>query len=71
MGNTNSTRVTTAMTALYSGMRTAGHTPVVYNVKVSPHDPVLFTTKVIVDQFADRILRSQRRRTKKRKAIYT
>jgi len=71
LGATNGTRVTTAMTALYSGMRTAGHLPVVYNTATNPHDPVLFTVKVMVDQFADRILRSQRRRTKGRKAIYT
>lgn len=67
------TRVSTAIGALYDGMRLAGHTPVVYNTKVSKVptvDPVAQTTKVIVTEEVDRILRTQRRRTRAKRAVY-
>jgi hypothetical protein len=51
-------------------MRLAGHDPVVYNVKVSTADPVVQTTKSIVTEEVDRVLRTLRTRTKKRRAVY-
>lgn len=68
-----STRVSTATDNLYAAMRSAGHTPVVYNAKVSKVptvDPVVQTLKVIASQQIDKNLRSQRRRTRSRKALY-
>lgn len=68
-----STRVSTATDNLYASMRSAGHTPVVYNVKVSKVptvDPVVQTLKVIASQQIDKNLRTQRRRTRSRKALY-
>lgn len=70
LDSTPSTRVSTAINALYDGMRLAGHTPVIYNVKASVHDPVVQTLKTIVTEEVDRVLRSQRQRTKKRRAVY-
>lgn len=70
LGATQSTRVSTAIAALYDGMRLQGHTPVIYNVKVSVADPVVQTTKVITTQEVDRVLRTQRRRIKSRRAVY-
>jgi hypothetical protein len=71
LGVTEGTRVSTAIGALYAGMRLAGHTPVIYNVKVSVHDPVVQVTKVIVTEEVDRVLRTLRGRTKSRRAVYT
>ena len=70
LGSTEGTRVSTAIGALYAGMRLAGHTPVIYNVKTSPADPVVQTTKVMVTEEVDRVLRSMRPRTKRRRAVY-
>jgi hypothetical protein len=70
LGNTEGTRVSTSIGALYAGMRLAGHDPVVYNVKTSPADPVVQTTKSIVTEEVDRVLRTLRTRTKKRRAVY-
>ncbi len=73
LNTTPSTRVASAIDALYNGMRTAGHSPVVYNTavaKVPSDDPVVQTLKVIVDQEPDRVLRTQRKRTAGRRAIY-
>lgn len=67
---TPSTRVSSAINALYSSMRLSGHDPVVYNTKVSVADPVLQTMKSIVTEEVDRVLRTQRRRTRKRRAVY-
>jgi len=70
LGSTEGTRVSTSIGALYAGMRLAGHDPVVYNVKTSPADPVVQTTKSIVSEEVDRVLRSMRTRTKSRRAVY-
>lgn len=70
---TDSTHVSTATTVLYAAMRTAGHTPVIYNAKVSKVptvDPVVQTTKVVVSEEVDRVIRTQRRRSRKRRAEY-
>ncbi len=67
------TRVSTAIAALYDGMRLAGHNPVVYNVKISKVptvDPVAQTVKTIVTEEVDRIIRTQRRRTRAKRAVY-
>ena len=67
------TRVSAAIGALFDGMRLAGHNPVVYNTKISKVptvDPVPQTTKSIVTEEADRILRTQRRRTRGKLAVY-
>lgn len=70
LGATESTHVSTATNVLYAAMRTAGHTPVVYNTKTSVADPILQTNKTIVTEEIDRVLRTQRRRVKKRRAEY-
>lgn len=73
LNTTPSTHVSTATNVLYAAMRTAGHTPVIYNAKASPTpgvDPVPQTLKTIVSEEIDRVIRTQRRRTKKRKAEY-
>lgn len=70
LDSTPSTRVSTAIGALYAGMRLAGHDPVVYNTKVSVDDPVLQTTKSIVTEEVDRVLRTLRGRTRSRRAVY-
>lgn len=73
LNSTESTHVSTATNNLYAAMRSAGHTPVVYNVKVSKTagvDPVVQTLKVIATEEVDRVIRTQRRRTKKRRAVY-
>jgi hypothetical protein len=73
LGSTEATRVSTAIGALYAGMRLAGHDPVVYNVavsKVPTVDPVAQTLKTIVTEEVDRVLRSMRQRVKRRKAVY-
>jgi hypothetical protein len=71
--NTLGTRVSTAIGALYDGMRLAGHNPVIYNTKVSKVptvDPVAQTIKTIVTEEVDRILRTERRRTRSKRAVY-
>lgn len=70
LGNTEGTRVSTAIDALFSGMRTAGYTFFVWNTETSPRDPVLFTKKTLTIEKVDRVLRTQRRRIRKELAIY-
>lgn len=73
LGTTPATRVSTAIRALYDGMRLAGHTPVVYNTKISKVptvDPVVQTLKTIVTEEVDEIIRTLRGRTKHKKAVY-
>ena len=70
MDNTSTTRVSTAIKALFNDMRAAGSTFYVYNAKASVHDPIPFTLKVISDEKVDRFIRSQRRRQEKNRAIY-
>jgi hypothetical protein len=70
LGATEATRVSTAIDALFSGMRTAGYTFFVFNRKTSPRDPVLFTKKTLTNEKTDRVLRTQRRRIRKELAIY-
>jgi len=69
-GGTETTRVSTAINALYAGMRLAGHDPVIYNTKVSVDDPVIQTLKSIVTEEADQVVRTMRGRIKSRAAIY-
>lgn len=70
MGVTETTRVSTAIDALFSGMRTAGYTFFVFNRKVSVRDPALYAHKTITTEKVDRVLRTQRRRIRKELAIY-
>ena len=70
LGSTEGTRVSTAIDALFTGMRTAGYTFFVFNREVSPRDPVLYTKKTITNEKVDRVLRTQRRRIRKELAIY-
>lgn len=70
LGSVEATRVSTAIGALYGGMRILGHDPVIYNVHASVHDPVAFTTKSIVTEEVDRVLRTQRRRSRGNRAVY-
>jgi len=70
LGSTPATRVTTAMTALRSGMAAAGHTQVLFNDKPTVLDPVTATTKPVTLCETDRVQRSQRRRVRKLAAIY-
>jgi len=70
IGSTQATRVTTAMTALRTGMAAAGHTQVILNDKATVRDPVVATTKPVTSCETDRVVRTQRRRVRKLAAIY-
>lgn len=70
LGFAEATRVSTAINALFSGMRGLGYTFFVYNRKTSPRDPVLYAKKTITAEKVDRVLRTQRRRIRKELAIY-
>jgi hypothetical protein len=70
MDNTSTTRVSTAINALFNDMRAAGSTFYVYNAKANAHDPVPFVLKVITTEKVDRFIRSQRRRQEKNRAVY-
>ncbi len=70
MDVTNAGHVSTSINGVRVAMVGAGHTPVIYNVKTSAADPVLQTNKTINLEEVDRILRSQRRRQEKTRAVY-
>lgn len=70
MDATNAGHISTSVNAVRVAMVTAGHTPVIYNTKVSVADPVIQTNKTIVLEQVDRVLRSQRRRIRKEAAVY-
>jgi hypothetical protein len=70
IGNTQATRVSTAMTALRAGMAAAGHVQVILNTLPTVHDPVVGTTKPVTSCETDRVVRSQRRRVRKEAAQY-
>lgn len=70
LGSTQATRVTTAMTALRTGMAAAGHVQVIFNDLPTVHDPVTATTKPVTLCETDRIIRTQRRRVRKEAAQY-
>lgn len=70
LGGSQATRVSTAITALFTGMRTAGYTVYVFNRTASPLDPVAFTKKTITSEKVDKVLRTQRRRVRKELAQY-
>ena len=70
MDVTSTTRVSTAIKALFNDMRAGGSTFYVYNQKASPHDPIPFTLKVVSSEMVDRFIRSQRRRQQKNTAVY-
>jgi hypothetical protein len=65
LGGTEATRVSTAIIALFSGMRGAGYSFFVFNDAAHPHDPVPFTKKTITSEKVDKVLRTQRRRIRK------
>lgn len=70
IGNTQATRVTTAMTALRAGMAAAGHVQVIFNDHPTVLDPVTATTKPVTSCETDRVVRTQRRRVDKAVAQY-
>jgi hypothetical protein len=70
MDTTNAGNVSTSINAVRIALVSAGHTPVIYNTKVSTADPVIQTNKTITLEEVDRILRSQRRRQEKTRAVY-
>jgi hypothetical protein len=70
LGSTPATRVTTAMTALRTGMAAAGHVQVLLNRKPTKRDPVAGTTKPVTLCKTDRVQRTQRRRIRKELAQY-
>lgn len=70
LGSTPATRVTTAMTALRTGMAAASHVQVVFNDRPTVHDPVTATTKPVTLCETDRVIRTQRRRIRKEAAQY-
>jgi hypothetical protein len=70
INSTPATRVTTAMTALRTGMAAAGHTQVLFNDKPTVLDPVTATTKPVTLCETDRVVRTQRRRIRKEAAQY-
>jgi len=65
MANTQAAQVTTAMTALRAGMAAAGHTQVIWNHEPTRRDPVIQTTKPVTSCVTDRVIRTQRRRSRK------
>jgi len=70
LGTTPATRVTTSLTALRTGMATAGHTQVIFNDKPTVLDPATATTKNVTMCETDRVVRTQRKRIRKEAAIY-
>lgn len=70
LGNTPATRVTTALTALRTGMAAAGHVHVIFNDQPTVLDPVTATTKPVTSCKTDRVVRTQRRRIRKEVAQY-
>jgi hypothetical protein len=70
IGSTQATRVTTAMTALRTGMAAAGHVQVIFNDRPTGLDPVTATTKPVTLCETDRVMRTQRRRVRKEAAQY-
>jgi len=70
LGTTPATRVTTSLTALRTGMATAGHTQVLFNDKPTVLDPVTATTKNVAKCETDRVIRTHRPRIRKEAAIY-
>lgn len=70
MDATNAGHVSTSVDGVRTAMVSAGHTPVIYNVKTSTADPVVQTNKTITAEETDRNLRTQRRRVRKAAAIY-
>jgi hypothetical protein len=70
IGSTPATRVTTAMTALRTGMAAAGHVHVIFNDQPTVHDPVTATTKPVTLCRTDQVVRTQRRRIRKSPAVY-
>lgn len=70
INTTPATRVTTAMTALRTGMAAAGHIHVILNDKPTAHDPVIATTKPVTQCETDRVIRTQRPRVRKEAAQY-
>lgn len=67
---TDAGHVSTSIAGVRTAMVGAGHTPVIYNVKTSVHDPFIQNNKTITSEEIDRVLRSQRRRTEKQVAVY-
>jgi hypothetical protein len=67
---TDAGHVSTSINGVRTAMVSAGHTPVIYNVKTSIADPIIQVNKTITAEEVDRVLRSQRRRTEKQTAIY-
>ena len=70
IGSTQATRVSTAMTALRTGMGSAGHTQVIFNRKVTKHDSTVGVLKPVTSCLTDRVIRTQRRRIRKEAALY-
>jgi len=70
MNSTPATRVSTAMTALRSAMGAAGHTQELWNERATHRDPVVGTLKPVTLAEVDRVMRSQRRRIKKKAGLY-
>lgn len=67
---TDAGHVSTSINGVRTAMVGAGHTPVIYNTKVSTADPVVQTNKTVTLEEVDRILRTQRRRQEKLAAVY-
>lgn len=70
LGGSQATRVSTAIIALFTGMRTAGYTFFVFNPVGHPLDPTPFTKKTLTSEKIDKVLRTQRRRIRAELAEY-
>lgn len=70
MDNTPATRVSTAMTDLRAAMAAGGHTQELWNEKATHRDPVVGTLKPVTLCEVDRVMRTQRRRVRKKAAQY-
>lgn len=63
-------RVTTAMTALRTAMAGGGHTQELWNDTSTIRDPIVGTLKPVIECKTDRVQRTQRRRIRKKAAVY-
>lgn len=70
LGSTEATRVSTAISAFFTGLRAGGGVIFVFNRAAHPRDLVPFTKKTVTAEKVDRVLRTQRRRIRKELAIY-
>lgn len=70
LGSTNASRASTAVIALLTGMAAAGHQPVIVTAKLPHTGTPVGSTRNITTAETDRIIRTERKRNKRQKAVY-